>query len=78
MNFKEFCGLLQCGKVSSILSTFRQSNLRVIYILEYMDFNNATGAMKPQKAYSVCPVKKYWLCKVEIIASLNGLDWKGP
>lgn len=69
MNFKEFCGLLRCGKVSNILSTFRQSDLRVIYILEYMDFNNAIGAMKPQKADSVCPVKNYWLCNVEIIES---------
>lgn len=36
-----------CVAVSNILSTFRQSDLRVIYILEYMDFNNAVGTMKP-------------------------------
>lgn len=58
-----------CGKVYNILSTFRQSDLKVIYILEYMDFNSAIVAMKPEKADAIYPVKKYWLCNVETIES---------
>lgn len=70
MNFKlDFCVLLWYGKVSNILSTFRQSDLKVIYIWEYMDFNSAIGTMKPEKADAIYPVKKYWLCNVETIES---------